>query len=87
MTVTAAFYVIAAAAAFLALILTSIMMRARHRRAVCPETGMEVEVSCDPTRAILATISDEPQHVVGCERWPKRAGCDRACEEKLISLT
>jgi hypothetical protein len=68
---------------FMVASLVAVIVAARQRRVVCPETGRPVDVRCDGRRAVLAMFNDSCDRVIDCERWPARKGCDRACERQL----
>jgi len=69
---------------FVALVVATTAIAARMRQRVrCPDNGKLVQVRCDPVQAVRSTFVDEPARVDDCSRWPKRAGCDRACERDV----
>lgn len=80
MTSIALFVVLSVAFLFVLSLMFMANITARHRRVVCPETGIEVDVNCDPGQAAGAVLVGKHLRVTGCERWPEKANCDRACE-------
>ncbi len=85
MTGIALLFVLSVAFLFALGLMLLATLTARHRRAICPETGMEVDVRCDPDQAARALFVGKHLRVTGCERWPERAGCDRACEKCIYA--
>lgn len=58
-------------------------LRYRPRKHLtCPETGNEVEVHVDASRAaITATFGEPLLRVKDCSHWPERKECDQGCLE------
>jgi hypothetical protein len=74
---------VAISVAYMAAAIVAVVLAARQRRVVCPENGVPVDVRCDGKQAVRTMFGLGGDRVVGCERWPEKKGCDRACE-KLI---
>lgn len=71
----------------------SVFAQFRAKRQLrCPETGMDVEVGVDATRAGLTGVFGRPRlRVKSCAFWPERSACGQGClsafeEEKPVSL-
>ncbi len=62
-------------------LVTHTFFRYRPRRHLrCPETGNEVEVCVDASRAAFTAAFGEPLlRVKDCSLWPERKECDQGC--------
>lgn len=55
----------------------------RGTEVLCPDSGEVALVRRSPAAAMRAVVTGETPPVLGCSRWPEKAGCDRACEACL----
>jgi hypothetical protein len=72
---------------YMVLFATIAVLRVRRRVLRCPADGKAADVRCDATAAALATFSDRDDEVIGCSRWPARAGCDQRCMKTRMIRT
>jgi hypothetical protein len=76
---------VAISVTFTAASVLAVVLAARQRQVICPENGAPADVRCDGRQAVRSMFGRGGDRVVGCERWPERAGCDRGCERLIDS--
>lgn len=66
-------------------VITEAFLRFRQKRdLICPEAGMNAEVSVDARRAAFGAAIGRPAlRVKTCSLWPERSGCARSCLDRF----
>ena len=67
----------------LAAVMAAALVSIRRQMVICPDNGQPAGVACDGGSAVKALFVGGHLRVCDCDRWPEKAGCDRACEKQL----